>query len=251
MSAQPCSTTAQSPRLYDATVRHARRQALPRAFAHRVYYWLVDLDWLPTLPWWLRPFAGFHARDHLGDPGRSIRQNLDAYLATRGVDLFGGRVLMLANARVLGYVFNPLTVYWCHRPDGPLECVVAEVHNTYGERHCYLLRPDAVHRADTAKDFYVSPFLRVAGDYRMVLPVPDDRLRISITLRQQGDTALVATLVGTRRPATPATLARMLLRHPLVPQRTSALIRGHGIALWLRRLPVIPRPVHAPQEGVQ
>jgi uncharacterized protein len=252
VSAQPCSSTAQHSRaapaaLYEATVRHVRRQTIERAFTHRVYYWLVDLDGLPALPGWMRPFAGFAARDHLGDPALSIRQNLDAYLATQGVDLHGGRVLMLANARVLGYVFNPLTVYWCHRADGTLECVLAEVHNTYRERHCYLLRPDAADRAETAKDFYVSPFLTVAGDYRMVLPVPDDRLRISITLRQQGDTALVATVTGSRRPATPATLARMLLRHPLVPQRTSALIRRHGIALWLRRLPVIPRPTHAPQ----
>jgi uncharacterized protein len=256
VSAEPCSSTAQHSRaapaaLYEATIRHVRRQPLARAFRHRTYLWLVDLDALPALPRWLRPLAGFHARDHLGDPARSIRHNLDAYLATQGVDLHGGRVLMLANARVLGYVFNPLTVYWCHRPDGAPACVVAEVHNTYRERHCYLLRPDAGDRAATAKDFYVSPFLPVAGEYRMVLPVPDRRLRISITLRQRGETALVATLTGTRRPATPATLARMLLRHPLVPQRTTALIRGHGIALWLRRLPVVPRPMHAPQEGVQ
>ena len=123
---------------------------------------------------------------------RTIRQNLDAYLATQGVALPGGRVLMLANARVMGYVFNPLTVYWCHRPDGELACVVAEVHNTYHERHCYLLRPDATGRAEAAKQFYVSPFLTVAGEYRMVLPVPDRRLRLSVTLRQHGDPALVA-----------------------------------------------------------
>jgi DUF1365 family protein len=237
--------------LYDAVVRHVRIQTLHRAFAHRVYLWLVDLDALPALPGWLRPFARFSARDHLGDPTRTIRRNLDTYLATQGVDLHGGRVLMLANARVLGYVFNPLTVYWCHRADGELECVVAEVHNTYHERHCYLLRPDATGRAGTDKRFYVSPFLTVAGDYRMVLPVPDRRLRLSITLRQDGEPAFVATLVGTRHPATPATLLRMLLRHPLVPQRTTALIRRHGIALWWRRLPVVPRPTHAPQEGVQ
>ena len=255
MSAQPCSSTVAHSRaapaaVYDAVVRHVRTQTLRRAFAHRAYLWLVDLDALPALPRWLRPFAGFSARDHLGDPARTIRQNLDAYLATRGVDLHGGRVLMLANARVLGYVFNPLTVYWCHRPDGELECVVAEVHNTYHERHCYLLRPDATGRAETDKQFYVSPFLTVTGDYRMVLPVPDRRLRLSITLRQDGEPALVATLVGTRHPATPVTLLRMLLRHPLVPQRTTALIRRHGIALWWRRLSVVPRPTHAPQEGV-
>lgn len=236
--------------LYEATVRHARHQSLPRAFAHRTYYWLVDLDAPPALPGWLRPFARFDARDHLGDPDLGIRQNVDAFLAARGVDLRGGRVLMLANARVLGYVFNPLTVYWCHDPDGVLACVLAEVHNTYGERHCYFLRTDAAGRAETAKDFYVSPFLPVAGDYRMSLPVPGERLRIAITLRQHGDTALVATVVGDRRSATPAVLARMLLRHPLVPQRTSALIRRHGVALWLRRLPVVPRPTHTSQKGV-
>jgi uncharacterized protein len=137
--------------LYEATVRHVRRQTIERAFTHRVYYWLVDLGELPALPGWMRPFAGFDARDHLGDPALSIRQNLDAYLATQGVELHGGRVLMLANARVLGYVFNPLTVYWCHRADGTLECVLAEVHNTYRERHCYLLRPDAADRAETAR----------------------------------------------------------------------------------------------------
>jgi Uncharacterized conserved protein len=250
--AQPVVRTPVAvPALYDATVRHVRRQSMDRSFSHGIYLWLVDLDALPDLPRWLRPFARFEARDHLGDPQRSIRENLDAWLATQGVDLHGGQVLMLANARLLGYVFNPISVYWCHRPDGELECVVAEVHNTYGERHCYLLHTDEAGRAETPKDFYVSPFLSVDGQYRMSLRTPGDRLAISVTLRQGGATALTATVVGTRCPATPAALARMLARHPLVTYRTSALIRRHGIALWLRRLPVIARPKHNPQEGVQ
>jgi DUF1365 family protein len=237
--------------LYDAEVRHVRRQTLQRGFAHRTYLWLVDLDELPRLPRWLRPFARFEARDHLGDPDRSIRQNLDAWLAGRGVDLAGGQVRMLANARSLGHVFNPITVYWCHYPDGTPACVVAEVHNTYRGRHCYLLRPDDTGRARVAKDFYVSPFLTVAGEYAMRLPEPDDRLALTITLRQDDRTALTAILTGTREPATPTALVRMLARRPLVTHRTSALIRRHGIALWLRRLPVVPRPRHVPQEGVQ
>lgn len=240
-----------APALYDAQVRHVRRQVLDRAFAHAVYLWLVDLDALPRLPFWLRPFARFESRDHLGDPARSIRENLDAWLATRGVDLRGGRVLMLAHARVLGHVFNPITVYWCHTPDGALACVVAEVHNTYGGRHCYLLDPDEHGRAEADKDFYVSPFLTVEGTYRMALPVPGERLALAVTLRQDGRTAFTASVLGTRRPATPAALARTLLRRPLVTLRTSALIRRHGIALWLRRLPVVRRPTHVPQEGVQ
>lgn len=239
------------PALYDAEVRHVRRQRVDREFRHGVYLWLVDLDALPHLPRWLRPFARFQARDHLGDPRRTIRHNLDAWLAGHGVDLRGGQVLMLGNARLLGHVFNPITVYWCHRPDGRLECVVAEVHNTYGQRHCYLLRPDDTGRAETAKAFYVSPFLTVDGSYTMLLREPDERLAISVTLRQDGAPALTATVVGVRRPADPATFARMLLRRPLMTLRTSALIRRHGIALWLRRLPVIPRPEPTPQEGVQ
>jgi uncharacterized protein len=239
------------PALYDARVRHVRHRALDRSFAHAVYLWLVDLDDLPDLPRGLRPFARFSARDHLGDPARTIRENLDAWLARQGVDLRGGRVLMLAHARVLGHVFNPITVYWCHDDGGALRCVVAEVHNTYGERHCYLLHPDAEGRAEVDKDFYVSPFLSVDGRYRMSLPLPGERLAVAVALRQEGRTALAATVVGERRAATPAALVRMLLRHPLVTRRTSALIRRHGIALWLRRLPVVPRPQHVPQEGVQ
>jgi hypothetical protein len=242
---------AAEPALYDAEVRHVRRTALDRSFTHRVYLWLVDLDDLPRLPRALRPFARFEARDHLGDPRRTIRANLDAWLARRGVDLEGGRVLMLAHARVLGHVFNPITVYWCHTADGTPACVVAEVHNTYGERHCYLLRPDASGRAEVGKDFYVSPFLTVEGTYRMSLPLPGERLAIAVALRQEGGPALTATVVGARRPATAAALLRMLVRHPLVTRWTSVLIRRHGVALWLRRLPVAPRPVHVPQEGVQ
>lgn len=240
-----------TPALYDATVSHVRRAAVNRAFDHAIHLWLVDLDDLPVLPRWLRPFARFEARDHLGDPDRTLRENVEAYLATQGVDVAGGRIVMLADARSLGHVFNPLSVYWCHRPDGELECVIAEVHNTYGGRHCYLLRTDATGRATTEKDFYVSPFLTVDGEYRMVLREPAERLAVSVTLRQGGTTPLTATLLGVRRPATPAALVRMLLRHPFTTYRTSALIRLHGIILWLRRLPVVPRPEHRPQKGVQ
>lgn len=228
------------PALYDVEVTHARRQPRYR-FTHRMYLWLVDLDALPVLPGWLRPFARFRSRDHLGDPDRSIRENLDAWLATQGLDLQGGRVLMLTQAAVLGYVFNPLTLFWCHRPDGTPDCVVAEVHNTYRGRHRYLLRPDIDGCAAADKEFYVSPFLPVHGRYRMWLPTPGDRLDVTIALHQGGLTTLVATLRGRRRPATVGVLVRRLLARPLMPQRVSLLIRRHGIALWWRRVPIIPR----------
>lgn len=228
--------------LYDATVAHVRRADPPHAFAHRVYLWLVDLDAPPRLPWWLRPFARFDRRDHFAaDDPRGIREKLDAWLAGRGVDLRGGEVVMLAAARVLGYAFNPISVYWCHDPEGRLACVVAEVHNTYGGRHAYLLRPDAAGHARAAKEFYVSPFQEMDGEYRMHLPPPGALLALTVALHRAGSTPLVATLRGVRRPVNPRWLARLVLARPLLPQRVTALIRRHGVALWLRKATVVPR----------
>src|SRR6185437_14454269 len=116
--------------LYEVTISHARSAPLRNVFRYRGYLWLVDLDRLPRIPL----LTVFRGRDHLGDPRRGIRENLDRFLAANGISR-PHTITMLTQARVLGYVFNPLTVYWCHRPD----CVVAEVHNTYGQRHAYLL----------------------------------------------------------------------------------------------------------------
>src|SRR6185437_7590825 len=124
--------------LYEVTISHARSAPLRNVFRYRGYLWLVDLDRLPRIPL----LTVFRGRDHLGDPRRGIRENLDRFLAANGISR-RHTITMLTQARVLGYVFNPLTVYWCHRPD----CVVAEVHNTYGQRYAYLLHPDARGRA--------------------------------------------------------------------------------------------------------
>jgi DUF1365 family protein len=240
-----------APALYDAVVRHERFCHIRRRFAHHVYYWLVDLDDLPVFPVWLRAFAGFQARDHLGDPARSIRANVETYLANRGIDLAGGRVLMLAGARMVGHAFNPISVYWCYRPGGSLRCVIAEVHNTYSERACYLLEPDAAGRVTVDKDFYVSPFLAGHGQYRMRFSEPGESVSVTITLRQNGRTSFAATLRGRRQPASTSNLVRMLLRHPFESQRVSALIRRHGLALWMRRVPLQPRPEHVPESDVR
>lgn len=239
-----------STRLYATTIRHARIAPVRHAFAHRSYSWFVDLDDLPDLGC-LASLAGFPARDHLGDPGATLRANLDAFLATRGVDLKGGRITMLANARVFGYVFNPLSVFWCHRADGALDCVVVEVHNTYGERHAYLVRPDAAGRASTGKELYVSPFNEVSGWYDLLVPEPGRRLHVAVQLHRSGHPPFVATLVGAGRPASAGAVVRSAVTKPLEPLAVMARIRWHGIRLWLRGLPVQPRPPHRPQEAVQ
>ncbi|MFZ4244221.1 DUF1365 domain-containing protein [Streptomyces griseoincarnatus] len=234
--------------VYPCTITHVRRAPQRYALRHRTYLWLVDLDHLPVLPRPLRPLARFRARDHFTGRAPSIRAALDCFLGEHGVDLRGGRTLMLAHARVLGHVFNPLTLYWCHGADGALRCVVAEVHNTYGQRHAYLLHPDAAGTATVGKDFHVSPFHPVDGHYEMRLPLPEERLRLSVRLQRPGSPPFTASVRGARRDVSASVLLRLALRHPWSTLMVSAAIRFHGIRLFLRGLPVQPRPGHRTSE---
>jgi len=237
--------------LYECRISHVRLAPVRNAFSYRTYQWLVDLDDLPRRRGLLRLLAGFDARDHLGDPAHGIRANVDAYLSGHGIDLGGGQVLMLAHARVFGYVFNPLTLYWCHRADGSLGCVIAEVHNTCRQRHAYLLQPDENGRARVAKEFYVSPYYPVDGCYRMRVPRPGDRLALSITLNRPDGHPFVASVHGRAVPATSRALLRAAARHPWSTAAVAARIRRQGVALYLRGLRPVPRPPHIPQQGVQ
>ncbi|MHC3817854.1 DUF1365 domain-containing protein [Streptomyces sp. DT9] len=237
--------------LYPCTIAHVRSAPVTYAFRHRTYLWLIDPDGPPPLPAALRVLARFDPRDHFGGTAPTIRAGLSRFLAANGVDLADGTVRMLTQARVFGHVFNPLTVYWCRRADGTPLCTVAEVHNTYGERHCYLLRPDTAGRASTEKEFYVSPFFGVDGAYRMRLPEPGPRLELAVHLERSGTRPFTATVRGVRRPVTPRVLLRLALRHPWSTAVVSIAIRLHGIRLLLRGLPVRPRPRHTVQEGMQ
>jgi DUF1365 family protein len=226
---------------------------MKHGFHHNVVLWLVDLDDVPQLPWYLRPLASFSSRDHLGPPTgddpAGIRRSLERFLHGRGVHL-DGRVLMLANARTLGHVFDPITVYWCLRPDDTLRCIVAEVHNTYGERHAYVLEPDESGEASVDKEFYVSPFNDVSGRYTLRFTLTKDQVQVQVTLTRGGEVVFDAGFDGVPEQATSQTLLRTALLRPASSQKVSLLIRLHGIYPWLRRLPVAPRPVHTPQEGL-
>lgn len=241
-------TAEQIPAIYECRITHARTAPLRNVFAYRSYQWLVDVDDLPRPPRGLRLLADFRTADHFGDPLRAIRENLDRFLAARGIDLSGGRVLMLTHARVLGYVFNPLTVYWCHDAAGPLRCVVAEVHNTYRQRHAYLLDPDSRGRAETPKEFYVSPFFPVDGRYRMSLPEPGRELALSIVLHRPGQPPFVAGVRGRRVAAGTRGLLTAAIRHPWSTALVSGRIRWQGIKLCARGLRPVPRPDRAGQE---
>ena len=212
-------------------------------FRYPTYQWLVDVDALPH--------KRFRASDHLGS-GSSLRENIAVFAATHGVRLApDDRVVMLANARSLGYVFDPLSVFWCLTSAGDVRCVVLEIHNTYGERHAQLARPDAAGRFSLGKEFYVSPFFTVEGRYDVTLRVEAERVSVAIELIQHERRVFTAAFVGQPRPANRLNVIRAALRTPLVTYQIWALIRMHGVLLWLRRLPVIKRQPHVSPEGVR
>ncbi len=228
-----------TPRRYAATIQHTRRAPMKRRFSNRTTFWLVDLDELPDHG----PLATFEARDHLGDPKLSIRQNVESFLDREGIVVTGGRILMAANARALGYCFNPISVFWCFDAHGALAATVVEVHNTYGDRHAYVVHPDHAGRAMVAKEMYVSPFHGVDGHYELVVPVPGDDLTVCVRLVTDAGEKFDASLRGTVSTAGPLRAAPAAIRGAL-------LIRMHGVWLWARRLRVQPRPHHH-QEGVR
>jgi uncharacterized protein len=237
-----------TPAIYRTTITHSRQAPVQHTFEYRSYSWYVDVDELPQMPWWLRPFARFRADDHFaspspGAPDGSLRERLDAFFVDRDVAVPEGRVTALLQARVLGYVFNPLSVFWCHDSDGLVRHVIAEVHNTYGERHAYLL-PPADLPVVTAKKFYVSPFNQVDGYYLVQAPRPDREVDVTVSLHNESrpvSAKFIANLRGERRPATPRQVAIMQLISPLAPLVVAARIRIQGVKLWLRRVPVVPR----------
>jgi len=239
------------PALVVGHVSHSRLGGVRHSFRHSAYQWLVDLDAVPRPPTPLQGLARFRSADHLGDPNLPIKANIARFLAVHGIDLGdSARIIMLANARVLGHVFDPLSVFWCYDDSGRLACVVAEVHNTYGERHAYLLRPDKNGTAHQDKEFHVSPFFDVSGRYELRFSLGEDVVATTVVLRQGDQIAFTATFRGRPQPATQTAVLTQLIRRPLMTQRVSALIRLHGIRLWLRGLPIRPRPAQLRQEGV-
>ena len=209
--------------IYRTSIRHVRRDPLKNAFTYRSYSWFVDVDDLPRCPAGCAPLAGFHAKDHLGDPAaQHPRERGPLPRRATAKSPTAARSPMLANARVLGHVFNPISLFWCHGADGGLRAVIAEVHNTYGERHCYLLHPDDAGRARTDKEFYVSPFNEVDGSYRMSLPEPAAGLAVAVVLERAGRKPFTATMTGVRRPATAGSILAAALAVPLAPLRLVA-----------------------------
>ncbi|MGD9573567.1 MAG: DUF1365 family protein [Thermoleophilia bacterium] len=248
--------------LYEGTLMHARTRPARNVFRYPVCFYALDLDELPALDRRLTLF-GYNRRaplslrdgDHLGDPARPVKENVVAFLAAGGIDLAGGRVTLLTNLRVFGYVFNPVSYFYCWTGDGALAAIVAEVSNTFGERHPYLLTAENRVKAgarlvyEHPKALHVSPFFGMDQHYRFSFTEPGASVHAGVGIVEGGERPFRAELTGTRRPLTDAGLARALVRHPLMSQQVTALIHWQAVKLFMKRVPFHHKPAFVPGEG--
>lgn len=243
--------------LYAGTVMHQRLRPLRHRLRYRVFSLLVDLDELPALHSRLRLFSlnrfnlfSLQERDYGAGTADSLRAHVDRQLLDAGL-VAGGPVRLLTMPRILGYAFNPLSVYFCHRPDGALQALLYEVNNTFGERHSYLIEVDgdaaSAERIQQrcAKQFHVSPFLALAMDYTFyVTPPASDRqtLAVGVTAHDADGPVLVARMTTQRRPLTDARLLQAFVTHPLLTLKVVGAIHWEALRLWAKGAKVHPKP---------
>jgi hypothetical protein len=232
--------------LYASRTMHRRRVPPFYRFVYRLFHLLLDVDRIDELHRSLRWFSrnrfnlvSFHDRDHGGgEPGR-LRAWAEGMLAAEGVRLEGGRIRLLCLPRILGFTFNPIAIWYCAHRDGTLRAIIAEVRNTFGEKHCYLLasggRPmtyEGPHEKE--KCFHVSPFMDLVGRYAFRFNQPGETLRVLIHETREGVPLLDATLAGERRALTDGALLRQALRMPWMTLKVVAGIHWEALKLWLR-----------------
>jgi DUF1365 family protein len=238
--------------LYFGSVVHRRLRPLRHALRYRVFSIMLDLDELPALTARLRWFShnrfnlfSLHDRDHGARDGRTLRPYVEAALAGAGIALEGGAIRLVCFPRMLGYVFNPLSIYFCHHRNGRLLAVLYEVRNTFGEMHSYLIpveRADAVVRQSCEKLFYVSPFMKMTCRYEFRLSVPGERLALTIRQTDSEGPILHASLEGRRAPLTDSALLAAFARYPLMTLKVIAGIHWEAAKLWRKGLRPLPRP---------
>jgi len=235
--------------LYVGRVTHTRAFPRRHRLSYGVWYLLADLDELPALDRTLPGFTvdrpgpvSFHTRDHGARDGSPLRPWIEAYLAEAGIDLEGGAIRLLSFPRVLGYVFNPITVWFCHHRDGDLRALLYEVSNTFGERHSYLVPVEGAQPGDLVrrrfdKELFVSPFIDMAARYDFTTRVPDQRVTIAVRETVAEGQVLTAVLDARRSPLTGPTLARAFFGYPLVTAKVIGGIHWEALKLWIKGAP--------------
>lgn len=239
--------------LFAGHVVHKRLRPKPHALDYRVFSLLVDVDGIDAVSrrLWLLSRNAFNLfslydRDHGAGDGQSVGEIARRCLADAGRPSEGRRILLLTYPRLLGYVFNPLSVFYVKAPDGKLETVIYEVSNTFGERKSYVLdagkRHDGgVYAQSCAKEMYVSPFAAGVGGYAFRVTEPANEAVVAVLLRDTQGALIKTHFRGQRRPLTDAALLRVALSYPLMTLKIIAAIHYEALRLWLKGIPLTTR----------
>jgi DUF1365 family protein len=259
----PAAIEGDAAALYVGDVMHARLKPVGHRFSYRVMSLLIDLDRLevadrqtPLFGVNRRALYSFHEADHGDRDGSSLRLYAQRCAAEHGIDLTGGRVLLLCYPRLFGYTFNPLSVYYCYRVDGQPALLIYEVRNTFGDIHAYVLpvaRGDispAGIRQTQDKRFYVSTFVEMTMRYHFRVMLPQDRVKLRILETNSDGPLLSATFNGQRRILTTRELLRSFFSLPLVTLKIIAAIHWEALRLWLKGVRLVPRPGKTADEGL-
>ncbi|HEY2710243.1 MAG TPA: DUF1365 domain-containing protein [Caulobacteraceae bacterium] len=248
---------SQASGLYDGVVTHERLAPRRHRLRYRLFQLLIDLDEAAGLGERLKLFGhnrfalfSLHERDHLAGDGRPLWVQVEALLATAGIDIAGGRVRLLCMPRVLGYVFNPLSIFYCHRASGELAAVLLEVNNTFGERHTYLIEVPTgakLVRQTCAKAFFVSPFMGLDMTYDFRLSLPTDSVVTAILGRgADGVPIITATFSGARREVDDRALAHAFFSHPLLTLKVVGAIHWEALKLLAKGVRLRTKPAPPP-----
>jgi uncharacterized protein len=230
--------------LYVGEVTHQRSQTFSHRLRYRLWMVLADLDELVGLQdrlWLLRRRFGpitLRTADHGDQSGRPLRVQVEAHLAGAGIDIAGGPIRLLTMPRILGYGFNPISVFFCHRPDGGLAALLYEVSNTFGERHTYLIAVPAEVagpvRQTTDKTFFVSPFMDMGLSYDFTVRPPGEAVSIVVAVRRGDTPILTASFAGSRRPLTDGQLLRAFVTHPLLTWKVTLGIHWEAVKMMIK-----------------
>ena len=247
-------------RLYTGVVSHERRIPRRNAFRYGLYFLYADLAELDELDTRLKLFGHNHAavvslqdRDHGPRDGSPLRPWIDARLAEAGIDIPDGSVRLLCFPRVLGFKFYPASFWYCFSADGLPRAILAEVQNTFGEHHNYLLHNggepfDFGCKTEKVKVFHVSPFIEMDARYEFRFSEPAEKLSVGIYDYVKGPLLLVAAVALEARELTDGTLARAVLRYGPMSARAWLLIHFQALRIVAKRIRYVPKPAPPDKE---